>query len=67
MYIQTSLPIHRQAITDGEDYFYAHGKGEERFGKLLHIDSCHGLPAHVLAFQEIYRHWLPAAGCPPPE
>jgi len=50
------------AITQGSDYFYAHGKGEERFGK-LHRASCHGLPRHVLENPRVYASWLPADGC----
>jgi hypothetical protein len=33
------------AIAGGTDYFYAHGKGEERFGK-LHL-VCQQLVKHV--------------------
>jgi beta-1,4-mannosyl-glycoprotein beta-1,4-N-acetylglucosaminyltransferase len=51
-----------EAIAQGSDYFYAHGKGEERFGK-LHRASCHGLPRHVLQNPLAYQSWLPADGC----
>lgn len=51
-----------EAIAQGSDYFYAHGKGEERFGK-LHRASCHGLPRHVLQNPHAYQSWLPADGC----
>jgi len=47
-----------QAIANGTDYFYAHGKGEVRFGLLFHNPTCHGLPEFVVRRAE-YANWLP--------